>query len=121
VDPSRVVASLNPHRFILADAAPVVDEYGEIVSHLWRNENDRFFGARLRLNHYRVRSASEFAQKVERWREGGHPDLGDPDSVRAYWARCESGQVLDETILRFVPELRHRLANSHPGASSGNR
>ncbi|MDA8107170.1 MAG: glycosyltransferase family 2 protein [Betaproteobacteria bacterium] len=110
VDPARVSGPLNPHRFVLAGSAPLIDEFGAPVSHPWRNENDPFFGTRLRINHYRIRSAAEFAEKAARWRASGHPDLVDAEAVRRYWEHHDRNEVLDETIQRFVPEVERRLA-----------
>jgi hypothetical protein len=110
VDPSRVTGPLNPHRFLLADSEPLIDEYGAPVAHPWRNENDPFFGTRLRINHYRVRSLAEYAEKTARWRGSGHPEMVDDDSARRFWEQHDRNEVLDETIQRFVPELERRLA-----------
>jgi len=110
VDPARVIGTYNPHRFLLAEPGVLVDEFGAPVTHPWRNENNPFFGRRLRINHYRLRSAREFAAKVERWRDGGHPEFGNADAVQSYWDRNDRADVVDETIQRFVPELRRRLS-----------
>jgi len=112
VNPSRVAASLNPHRFVLAADEPLRDEFGAPVEHIWRSGNDPFFGERLRINHYRVRSAREYAEKLERWRGADHPELSDPALARQYWRRSEEGEVVDDTIQRFVPELERRLAGA---------
>ena len=109
VNPSKVIASYNPHRFILAEPEVLVDEFGATVTHAWRNENNPFFGTRLRINHYRVRSEAEFEEKLARWRDGGHPELGDAAQAREFWRRCHEGDVMDETIQRFVPEVKRRL------------
>lgn len=115
VDPSRVAGSFNPHRFILSGSEPLLDEFGAPVLHPWHNENDPFFGMRLRINHYRIRSASEFAAKLQRWRDGGHPELGGPETARRYWERSHEHPVRDETIQRFLPELRRRLESTAHG------
>ncbi len=109
VDLSRVIGTYNPHRFMLAEPGVLVDEFGAAVTHPWRNENNPFFGHRLRINHYRLRSAAEFAAKVARWREGSHPEFGDPEAVRSYWERNDRADVVDDTIQRFVPELERRM------------
>jgi hypothetical protein len=110
VDPSRAVAPVNPHSFELSGSAMLIDEFRAPVGHPWRNPNDPFFGRRLRVNHYRTRSASEFAQKLERWRNEGHPDFHTDEGVKAYWERTHRGAVEDVTIQRFVPELERRLS-----------
>jgi hypothetical protein len=110
VDPARVIGTYSPHQFLLAEPGALVDEFGKTVTHPWRNENNPFFGTRIRLNHYRIRSAEEFAEKVVRWRDGGHPEFMNPEHVRLYWERNDRSEVLDDTIQRFVPELRRRLA-----------
>ena len=110
VDPKHVIGVRSPHQFILAEPWILVDEFGAQVTHPWRNESDRFFGAQLRINHYRLRSAAEFAQKLARWHAGAHPELRDPQAVRSYWERNDDCRIRDDTIQRFVPELRRRLA-----------
>jgi hypothetical protein len=112
VNPSKVIASYNPHRFILAEPEVLVDEFGAPVSHDWRNENTPFFGTRLRINHYRTRSEAEFAEKLARWRDGGHPELHDAALARRFWERCNEGGIVDETIQRFVPQVKRRLAGA---------
>jgi Glycosyl transferase family 2 len=112
VDPARVVGVYSPHQFILAEPWELVDEFGGRVTHPWHNENNPFFGSRLRINHYRLRSAAEFAEKLARWQDGGHPEFRDPEAVRRYWERNDRCDVLDDTIQRFVPELRRRLASA---------
>ncbi|HTO50089.1 MAG TPA: glycosyltransferase family 2 protein [Burkholderiales bacterium] len=109
VDPGRVVGVHNPHRCDLVDGANPVDEFGAPVTHDFRNENDPHFGVRLRMNHYRTRSESEFAEKLSRWRDGGHPELGSDEAIREFWERNNRCEVLDECIQRFVPEIRCRL------------
>ncbi len=119
VNPSKVVASYNPHRFILTEPEVLVDEFRAPVTHAWRNDNEPFFGTRLRINHYRIRSEQEFAEKLARWRDGGHPELGSTAQAQEFWRRCDEGDVIDETIQRFVPELKRRLAG--PGAIDAMR
>jgi hypothetical protein len=109
VDPARVIGTRSPHRFILAEPWVLVDEFGSPVTHDWRNQNDPFFGRRLRINHYRTRSAEEFAQKVARWRDEGHPEFTSPLQVQRYWERNDRAEVADDTMQRFVGELRRRL------------
>jgi Glycosyltransferase family 92 len=110
VNPAKVVASYNPHRFILAEPEVLVDEFRSPVIHAWRNDNDPFFGSRLRINHYRIRSEMEFSEKLARWHDGAHPELGNAEQAREFWRRCDEGDVIDETIQRFVPEVKRRLA-----------
>jgi hypothetical protein len=111
VDPERAVEPFNPHRVILRDDAELVDEFRAPVNHPWRNENDPFFGERLRINHYRTRSAAEFEAKLARWRGEGHPELQGDDAIDRYWdAMHRDDCVADETIMRFVPELERRLS-----------
>jgi len=109
VDPARVVGVYNPHRCTLAGDADLIDEFGASVTHDFRNENDPYFGLRLRVNHYRTRSASEFAEKLSRWRDGGHPELGSDEAIRRFWERNNRSDVPDDCIQRFVPEIRNRL------------
>lgn len=111
LDPARAVRPRNPHRFEMTGRDELVDEFSAPVAHLWRNENNPFFGKRLRINHYRTRSLSEFTEKLARWRNQVHPELGDRDAVRQYWQRFHRGNVRDDSIQRFVPEIRRRLAS----------
>jgi hypothetical protein len=109
VNPARVARPYNPHRFILADPEVLVDEFGAPVTGHYRNENTPFFGERLRINHYPIRSATAFAEKVSRWRDRGHPELGSVEAQRQYLSRYDRNEVFDDTIQRFVPELRRRM------------
>lgn len=110
VDPGRVVGVMGPHQFILAEPWKLVDEFGASVTHPWQNTNYPFFGKQLRINHYRTRSASEFAEKLARWKTGKHPDFGSAAQMQRYWDdRHNRSDIVDETIQRFVPELRRRL------------
>jgi hypothetical protein len=88
----------------------LVDEFGQLVTHPWLNQNQPFFGTRLRINHYRLRSAEEFAEKLARWKNNDHPEFRDPEAVRLYWERNDQCEILDDTIQRFVPALRQSLA-----------
>jgi hypothetical protein len=114
VDPARVVRPYNPHKFILADSQVLVDEYGAPVTGDYLNENTPFFGKRLRLNHYRIRSLTAFEDKVSRWRDRGHPELGSVEAQQQYLRRYDRNEVPDDTIQRFVPELRRRLGRASP-------
>jgi hypothetical protein len=110
VDPERAVAPANPHSFTLREGEVAVDEFRSPVEHPSRNPNTPFFGRRLRVNHYRTRSASEFSDKMSRWRNAGHPQLETAADVERYWTRMHRTALPDETIQRFVPELERRLA-----------
>src|SRR5712671_3689823 len=112
VDPARVIGTYSPHQFLLSKPWVLVDEFGQRVTHPWLNQNELFFGTRLRINHYRLRSAEEFTQKVARWRNNDHPEFRDPEAVRRYWERNDCCEILDDTIQRFVPALRQSLAST---------
>jgi hypothetical protein len=109
VDPARTLGIRSPHQCIL-DNEPLMDEFGGHITHPWLNQNNLFFGKRLRINHYRVRSEREFSEKLARWKNGGHPELADPEKLQVYLQRYGQCSVRDDTIQRFVPELERRLA-----------
>jgi hypothetical protein len=109
VDPTRTIGVTSPHQLIHTGDDVPVDEWGRRVRDPIRNLNVPFFGERLRVNHYRTRSAQEFAAKLERWKSGGHPELAQAASAQRMWDTVDSGHVPDETIQRFVPELKRRL------------
>lgn len=115
VDPARVIGTYSPHQFLLRRPWVLVDEFGQPVTHPWLNQNNPFFGQRLRINHYRLRSAEEFGEKVARWQNSDHPEFRDPEAVRMYWKRNDHSEVIDDTIQRFVPALRQRLSAGTTG------
>jgi hypothetical protein len=90
-----------------------VDEFGQRIDHPWLNPNDPFFGSQIRVNHYRLRSEEEFHEKLARWENQGHPEFHGQDAVRRYWDRNDECEIQDDTIQRFVPELRRRLTGGH--------
>ena len=109
VDPSKVIGIRSVHRFDFAEGRQIVyDEQKRLV-------HTKKFGPSniLRLNHYFTRSQDEFARKIARYAQ---IDAAIPDQKRGFVRMLEeNGAFYDDTILRFVPELKQRL-----GARAGH-
>jgi hypothetical protein len=105
VDPSRVDRCAGAHYFTYKEGS-AVDGNGTPVP-AGRTESDA--SDKLRLNHYWTRSLEEARRKLSRRR-------ATTGAIRkAAQRRLEENDrklnaVPDETILRYVPELRRRLA-----------
>jgi hypothetical protein len=112
VQPQMVRRISSVHIFDLGEAQSV-DEgksalkiFASTKAAVWQERLESLpKGDLLRLNHYYTRSRSELRQKIER----GHFRLQWSDDRRRRVELLEQESVLDETILRFVPELRRRL------------
>lgn len=110
VNPNHVIGVSNPHKFIFEEPYFLVDEFkNPVITHDWKNINDPFFGKRLRINHYRIRSKSEFSEKLARWKNNDHPDFHSPSEIEFYWQHIDDGNTFDDTIGRFLPKLKERL------------
>jgi hypothetical protein len=110
VNPNYVIGVSSPHKLMLHENYNIVDEFKNIViNHEWKNLNNPFFGKKIRINHYRIRSRSEFDQKVSRWKNNYHPEFGSQNEIEAYWSLIDNDNVSDNAIQRFVPALKARL------------
>lgn len=111
INPNHVIGVNGPHRFIFEQPYFPVDEYkNPVIEHEWINTNNPFFGEKLRINHYRIRSRSEFDEKLARWKNNHHPDFNTQNEIERYWQNIDSGNLKDTTIHRFIPELKRRLS-----------
>jgi len=114
IDPSRTVAPLNAHTFRHDPSYPAVDEFDQpIVPGRCTNPHPQFFGRRLRINHYRVRSYLDFLHKLKRW-SGEHIQLRGAEDSQKYWASEDRNECLDTTLLRFGDRLREALRRAGP-------
>jgi hypothetical protein len=108
VDPTRTGESATPHSFYHPDGHIVDEHHRPIEDPLWP-QMPSFSVERLRINHYWTKSEEELQEKFGRARPDTgqpYPERRTPEMMRA-WDRQTGEQ--DETILRFVPELRETL------------
>ncbi|MBF0489409.1 MAG: glycosyltransferase family 92 protein [Candidatus Omnitrophica bacterium] len=103
VDPNRVLnVSSNPHYFIFKDDGFVRDEDGElIVSGAFSKVNK---SQKIRINHYALRSESEFRDKMARGRatiKASHP-------WQLFLAH-DRNDIKDDIMCQYIPELKKRI------------
>jgi hypothetical protein len=123
VEPRRVRAFCVPH-FFMYDHGLAVDERGRPITGPPYSHTDGVSFARLRVNHYAVKSEEEFRLKLAR----GPADSSIPKRDRfteAQLARMagQYNDLEDRAILMHLPELKEALARrpqaervSGPGA-----
>ena len=118
VDPSKVIGVGSVHMFDFAEGREIAyDEQKRLIRGLegkkGRPPSDFGPSNILRLNHYFTRSREEFAAKTARYSQ---IEAKKSDQKRKF-ARMleENGAFYDDTILRFVPEVKLRL-----GARAGH-
>jgi len=104
VDPSRVVRPVTGHYFEYRDGL-AVDELKRPIAGPDFAFSDSMAMDRLRLNHYAVKSEEEFARKLARVR-------ADTGVVDREPLKAKFGDVRDESILLYTPQLRAALADS---------
>jgi len=106
VDPARTERRLNAHSFAYRDGALAVDESGQEFDG-WVPGS--YSIERLRINHYFTKSEEEAIEKFNRPQAGTgklRPEL----SLEALRRRNERYAVPDDTIQRWLPDLRAELA-----------
>jgi hypothetical protein len=107
VDPQRVVRSLSEHTFVFDDALEV-DENGDPI---WRGGGRTCYTScsRLRINHYRTKSAEEWRVKLSRPRPDTDSPYREPDFS---WLGTDDARFLeaDHAITRWVPAVRDAVA-----------
>jgi hypothetical protein len=127
VDPARVIRARGAHYFEYRDGALAVTENHEPVRIVQKGragralkgrlhrlpfvERDpyavnhssvrRVSVARLRINHYAVKSRAEFGAKLERWQSYYWGD---------YFDYHDRNEVHDPILHRYAPEMKRRLA-----------
>lgn len=104
VEPMAATRCINAHRFEYRRGT-AVDENGYPV-HAIMSKSPTF--ERLRINHYFARSEEDLRAKHARRvadRASGSSPLPDSDSLQ----REHSAGVRDETIMRYLPDLREAL------------
>jgi len=117
IDPVRTAECLGPHHFRYEDGSLAVDENHYPI--LGATTAFTSF-SRLRINHYYTRSEAEFRRKLSRLRPDNAAPY--PESMWRQFTetfRDRYGRS-DETILRYVPALKERLAaTASPAIRSG--
>jgi hypothetical protein len=114
-DPSRVVRCATAHQFEYTDGALAVDENKQPLEFGWTEEPSF---SKLRVNHYLVKSRDDWRRKnVER----RCPASGDFRMRR--WEKFDHlekqlAAKRDETITRYLPELRAALVRKLPQAAA---
>ena len=104
VDPSKVIGIETAHMFNFAEGRKIAyDEQKRFVRHQPRELRPSNI---LRVNHYVTRSREEFAAKLTKWDQA---TVKKRDRERGQQPRLEEGAFHDDTILRFVPEVKRRL------------
>lgn len=110
VDPTKVVKAVNPHSFYYLNNEWAIDQFNQrVMPGLCYSINDLYFGKRLRVNHYRLRSWIDYLEKIERWRGNEHPELSELEGQIRYWKDSNTNEVHDDTALRYVEEVKRRL------------
>ena len=107
IDPMRTTECLGPHHFRYEDANLAVDENHYPI--LGATTAFTSF-SRLRINHYYTRSEAEFRAKLDRLRPDNAAPYPEQIWQQFVTALQNRGDTRDETILRYVPLLKERLA-----------
>ena len=103
VDPSKVIGIKTVHLFDFADGPQIgYDEQNRLV----RCDDEVGPSNILRLNHYITRSREEFAAKLSKW---DRVRVKQSDKRRRQSIQMKEAAFHDNTILRFVPEVKQRL------------
>ncbi len=109
VNPESVKNTVNSHSFLFKEGY-LVDEFNQqLLPGTCFNYNNLYFGKRLRINHYRIRSWVDFLDKVRRWKRRGHPQLDTYKNIERYWFKNDLNDIYDDSALRFLPGLRKKL------------
>jgi len=111
VDPRRAESCLNAHAFTYKDGALAVDE-NETPFEGWVAES--FDQEVLRLNHYFTKSEEEALLKFSRPHAGYGPPRA-PLNIKALRRRNENYAVPDDSVARWLPELRAELERIEKG------
>ena len=109
-DPTRLVVS-GTHHLQVRDQEPTTmfNERGKRMSTVEAERRENAVSEHLRLHHYFTRSRSEMEAKVARGRQ--HVARQPVKSMDSRLGQYELATERDETMLRFVPELKRRLAD----------
>jgi hypothetical protein len=104
VDPTRAVRCVTGHYFAYRDGF-AVDELKRPIAGPDFAFSETMAMNRLRLNHYATKSEEEFSRKLARVRADTGVVYRDP-------LKAKFGDVRDEAILMYAPQLRAALADS---------
>ena len=113
VDPCKVIGITSVHMFDFAEGRTIAyDERKRLV----RLRGELGPSNILRLNHYFTRSREEFAAKVARYGQmGGTRSIARKLAEGSYFnIDRDNPSFYDDTILRFVPEVKQRLQARRP-------
>ncbi len=107
-DPRRVLSIPTPH-FCKFDEGLAVDENQRPITGPPFSMTAEVSFARLRLNHYAIKSEEEFVRKLERGDAAGMPKLGLVTEEQYMTRMKRYNDVEDHTILMYLPKLREAL------------
>jgi hypothetical protein len=110
-DPQRAESCMNAHCFTYRDGALAVDE-NETPFEGWVAES--YDQEILRLNHYFTKSEEEAALKFSRPHAGYGPPR-EPLNLKAVRRRNRTYGVVDDSIQRWLPELKDAMARLERG------
>jgi Glycosyltransferase family 92 len=113
VDPRRTIrigANISPHCFDYTEGEGVDENFQLRDKRPGRGQTDKVSFARLRINHYYVKSKAQWIAKVDRPKADSGQRRGYKPEGYAPMAELFS-EVRDETIQAYVPELRAALAD----------
>jgi hypothetical protein len=107
-DPRRVTGCHSPH-FVLYDEGTAVDENHRPIDGRPRSKTENVSFARLRVNHYAIKSEEEFRRKVARGSADGVPKQATLTAEQIERRAGSYNDVEDRTILMYLPRLRAAL------------
>jgi hypothetical protein len=111
VDPRRVRAFCKPTFFKYWEGETVDENHRPVGGPPWGLTGDVSFDV-LRINHYTTRSEQEYRNKAVRgWTDGVPVDekIWQAENIARRLRRFD--EVRDETILAYLPRLRHNLGH----------
>jgi hypothetical protein len=111
IQPKKVLAPINPHSFQMKEGEYMVDELGRrIIGGSVSNYSVPITWKILRINHYRVKSWTDFQEKCSRWKDGGHPEFV-AFGCDGYFKISDKNDVYDNILHKYVPAIKRALAN----------
>lgn len=111
MNPRRIVRHKSTHYSLYTDRQLAVNERMETVR--LSSSNQPPTAELLRINHYWSKSEEDYRSKISR----GWPDLWgqeNPYDMSTFVeAEATNNELEETTILRFLPQLKARLARRH--------
>lgn len=118
VQPGRIKSVESAHWFNLKETAGIgVNEDGEPLLRFPRQEPLKLKTDVVRYNHYYTRSSEEFTAKVNGTNARGPELPADAEKRWASFRKIEELGMRDDTIQRFLPDLKMRLMAWHKKAA----